>query len=468
MNNRRALLTAAACLLLAGCSDRTEREAQMPKEPASATAKISDASAKFRTGNGTKQAFSQPFDGMDDHETDRFVRGKSFFSVPWVEAPSATSARDGLGPLFSANTCLHCHPRNGAGVAVAEDGKMNRSLVFRLSVPENLNADIVLKTGFTPEPVYGGQLSMNGNGNVVYEGYPEVSYREQEGSYPDGERYSLRIPTYAISGLQYGPLDPEANIAPHIAPALVGLGLIERIPTEAILQYEDAEDRDKDGISGRANWVHDTLSGTKALGRFTWKAAASSVLNQTANAASNDMGLTSPLYPEENCTPSQTACNEAPKGRHAFDLPQSRLEAITYYLTHLKIPRPRPFEQKAEAEELFERLACSKCHVPGYTTEEGVPIAPFSDFLLHDMGEALSDGHTVFSAGPREFRTPPLWGIGLYAKVSGEANYLHDGRARSAEEAILWHGGEAEASKKAFQALSKEARRLLLHYLETI
>ncbi|MEA3521675.1 MAG: di-heme oxidoredictase family protein [Campylobacterota bacterium] len=457
MINNSLIAMTLTSFLLVGCSDT-----QKTSNPTSAIP------LKYFSSGSCKMALTYPYDGMSNEEMDEFVRGKSFFRIPWVEAPSATTARDGLGPLFSANTCMNCHPGNGAGVAVDEKGDVKRDLVFRLSIPGNLNNIFKMKMPFCPEPTYGGQLSVNGNHEVPFEGTPKVSYEEAEGKYSDGEVYSLRVPSYRIDDLNYGKLHKDTAIAPHIALALIGLGLIEQIPQADILANEDINDTDKDGISGKANWIYTPNSETKKLGLFTWKAGSPSVRFQSANAASNDMGLTSSVFPKENCMPSQKECNEAPKGYHDFDMPDSRLDAINYYLTHLKVPLPRKFEKKKEAEELFAQLTCKACHTPSFKTAEGVKIQPYSDFLLHDMGDDLSDGHPNFLATANEWRTPPLWGIGLYKKVSGEANYLHDGRARSIEEAILWHGGEAEKSKEAFKALSKSKRELLLHYLETI
>lgn len=418
-----------------------------------------------------KMAFSRPIGGMSDTEEDRFVLGKSFFRIPWVEAPSATTARDGLGPLFSANTCMHCHPGNGAGVATDEKGNLNRALVMRLSIPsaKNLNnKSKVIAQGFVPEPRYGGQLSVSGTFGVPFEGKPSVAYEEVAGSYPDGTPYSLRKPHYRIEGLNYGPLHEEANVAPHIAPALVGLGVLERISEESILAHADEHDRDKDGISGRANLVYSPETKGMMLGRYTWKAAAPTVRHQVANAMHNDMGLSTSLYPEENCMPSQKECNEAPRGSGELDVPDARLGAVTYYVTSLRIPQQRKLKKGHRGRELFTQLGCAKCHVESYETADGLTVRPYSDLLLHDMGEALSDGHASFLATPREWRTPPLWGVGLYKAVSGEANYLHDGRARSLEEAILWHGGEGEASKTAFMHLDRNERQMLIEFLGSI
>ncbi len=442
----RTLLPAAvAVFIYSGCSD-------VPERP----------NGFFSPDRG-RSALTHIMDGVSHEMRDRFVLGRSFFTIPWVEAPSATTARDGLGPLFSANSCTACHERNGAGVAIDEKGNTKRALVARLSQPSKLNNVLEMPSGgFVPDPRYGGQLSQNGNADVAAEGRLHVRYEDVRVTYADGGGVTLHRPVYRIENLAYGPLDAQTNIAAHLAPALIGMGLIEQIPEAAILANEDPDDRDNNGISGRANWVwHGDRK--RMLGRFTWKAASPDVLHQSANAAHNDMGLSNPLYSAENCTDVQTACNAAPKGRGEFDLPQERLEAIAAYLTHLKVPLPDPRAKGHEGAALMTQLGCTLCHVDRFETAEGIAIAPYGDFLLHDMGEALSDGHAIFGASPREWRTAPLWGLGLHGKG---ATYLHDGRARSIEEAIVWHGGEAEAAKAAFMALDGTTRRTLIEYLE--
>jgi CxxC motif-containing protein (DUF1111 family) len=458
------LIPLFASLVLTGCFDTNVSQKGDKRDAINATENA------FYSQDTSKKAFSHPVANMNNTEMDTFVMGRSFFTIPWVEAPSATTARDGLGPLFNANTCIHCHPNNGAGVAVDAKGALRRDLIIRLALSSSKNLNNVSQTRMEniPEPTYGTQLSINGNHNTPFEGNVRVNYELSTQNYPDGTPYTLRKPTYTIDTLGYGPLHPDSVISPRIALALVGLGLIEAIPQGAILAHEDINDDNNDGISGKANWVYTLESNSSQLGRFTWKASSPNVRFQSANAASNDMGLTSPLFPKENCTKKQKECHEAPKGMHEFDLPENRLNAIAFYVTHLKTPQPRAFEKKEEASALFEQLTCNRCHVPSYTTTMGMTIAPYSDFLLHDMGEELADGVSDFLASGNEWRTPPLWGIGLYEKVSLEANYLHDGRARSIEEAILWHGGEAKKAKDAFMNLEKSQRELLINYLGTI
>ncbi len=419
------------------------------------------------TNDTTKKAFSQ-MQKLNNEDEDMFMLGRSFFSVPWVEAPSATTARDGLGPLFNANTCKNCHPNNAAGVAFNKDATLNRSLVLRLSIPhaENICNDIISKTGFVPEPTYGVQLATNANVKVPFEGELNVSYNSLKGNYVDGEPYELRAPAYTATNLHYGAMSENVNMAPRLALSLVGLGFLENISEKDILKNEDSNDADKDGISGRANWVYSPEHQKIMLGRFAYKATAVDVKHQAANAAHNDMGLSNPLYPQENCTQFEKECLDAPRGVDAFDLPMQRLDAISFYLKSLQIPEQRVNENFLEGEKIFKSLGCVKCHVDTFVTNKGVTIHPYTDLLLHDMGKDLDDGHVDFQATSSEFRTTPLWGLGLREKLSGALFLLHDGRARSFEEAILWHGGEAHNAKESFKALNKQSRKYLVDFLK--
>ena len=465
-------LSILPAFLLLGCTDTNSQDTTIVDKNIIKRTVQSDKKIKIRkyfTEYKSKIAFMREPKGLSNDEIDIFILGKSFFRIPWVEAPSATTARDGLGPLFNANTCIHCHPGNGAGVAVNKDGTMTRSLLLRLSHKNPKDKELVKKIGFEPDSTYGAQLSKNGNHDVVAEGEAVVNYEMIDGVYPDGSKYTLRKPSYSVINKGYGEFDEDTVLAPRIGSALVGLGQLELIPEKDILAYQDIDDKDGDGISGKANYSFDPESNTTKLGRFTWKASATTVKHQSAGAAHNDMGLTNPLFPMHNCSKKQKACmEEAKKGRFEFELPAQRLDAIDYYISNLAIPKQRKPEKHLEGAKLFKSLNCTSCHVESYKTVSGLEIKPYSDLLLHDMGKELADGRSEFLASGSEWRTPPMWGIGLYEKVSGEANYLHDGRAKSIAEAILWHGGEAEQSKKDFMALDKNSREKVLHFLNSI
>jgi len=411
------------------------------------------------------KAFSQRAFEMDHDTQDREALGRSFFTIPWVEAPSATTARDGLGPLFSANTCVHCHPNMGAGAPLNADGSMRRSLVLRLSHMDKI------------DPIYGTQLNVHGVFGVTPEGTPKVSYQTKTITYPDGKRVDLRVPSYHVEDLGYGEMAKETMLAPHIAQPLIGLGLLEAIKEADILANVDAQDKNHDGISGRANYPIDPSTHEKALGRFAWKADAVSVKAQSAGAFINDMGITTPLYPNETCTDAQEACLNSTRGEDAFDAPENILDAVAFFVQTRAVPAQRTPNgtNVLKGYEAFNEANCAACHTPTFTTGNheiaafsNKTIHPFTDLLLHDMGEDLSDHRPSYDATGREWRTAPLWGVGLRATISGEAFYLHDGRARTLEEAILWHGGEALSAKERFMSFPQEKREHLLAFLRSL
>lgn len=434
---------------------------------------------KYTTTNHTKKVFMQPIDGLNDEEQDKFMLGFSFYRIPWVEAPSATTARDGLGPLFNANTCISCHPNNAVGSVFTHSGSVSRAYVLRLSIPSTPTKGhhrYLHYNGFLAEPSYGSQLNINGVHGVPYEGKPMVTYDTIPVTYPDGKVVILSKPKkmlkYQLKALHYGEMQHNVNISPRLAPALVGLGLLEQLSDQAILAHEDIHDRDGDGISGKANRVYSAEFNDFRIGKYTWKASIPTLKHQVAAAAHNDMGLTNPLFKVENCTEVQKACIEAPRGdktlhSEGFDLPQKRVDAISFYLQSLKVPHSKITEKRGE--RLFKKLGCVKCHVSEFQLDNGYTIRPFSDMLLHDMGEGLSDGRTEFQAKATEWRTAPLWGIGKYQLATSKApEFLHDGRAKTLEEAILWHGGEALQSRNQFLSLPTKQREALLRYLNEL
>ncbi len=424
----------------------------------------------YFTKANTKKSLSISYNNLNDEEQDTFMLGRSFFTIPWVEAPSATTARDGLGPLFNANTCINCHQNNSLGSVYNKDGKFSRSMVARLSIPSTNSKEhqeILKKAGFIPEPVYGAQVSINGTRTIPYEAKLHIDYKDKKVIYPDGNIVVLRNPSYSLKELNYGALSKNTSISVRKAPPLVGLGLLENLSDEAILANVDEDDKNLDGISGRANLVYSVESKNYKVGRYTYKASAPSVKHQSAGAFINDMGLTTTLFPNENCTSAQEKCLNAPKPRDPIDVPDNRLDAVTFYLTHLKVPKSKISVK--EGKKLFNKIGCVSCHVSSFTTKNGITINPYTDFLLHDMGEALSDGRSEFRASANEWKTAPLWGINSYEKtIRKKPDYLHDGRARNLEEAILWHGGEAQASKKSFMSLEKAQRELLIKFIGTL
>ena len=418
-----------------------------------------------------QNSFTQAKQSLSNEQLDQFILGKSFFRTPWVQAPSVTTARDGLGPLFNANTCVSCHPKNGRGKVFDANNVVDRSRVVRLSIPSNQtqsDQSIITKQGFIAEPTYGAQVSINGVSGVPFEAKVNVKYQLINVNYPDGTSVLIQKPTTALTQLGYGVLHKDAILTSRIAPALVGLGLIEQITDQQILQNEDINDVNNDGISGKANLVWSKQTQRQEIGRYTWKASVSTLKHQVANAAINDMGLTNPLHLQETCTNFQTECLKAPKGDYfEFDLPEKRLNAISFYLSNLTLPKATQPEKAGK--DLFVSTGCANCHIPSYTLKSGKTIHPYSDFLLHDMGAGLADDRQEFLALGFEWRTPPLWGIKQTSKLLGKQNnFLHDGRARNVQEAILWHEGEASQAKNLFMNLSQNKRLELLKFVNNL
>ena len=398
-----------------------------------------------------------------------FEVGDSFFNQNWVTAPASTEARDGLGPTHNALSCSSCHSHDGRGKPPDHPDDPERGLLLRLSVPG--------ANGPVDEPRYGDQLQDRSILGVPVEGRIVIDYVEMPGVYPDGASFSLRQPVYGIEDLAFGPLHPDVMVSPRVAPATIGMGLLEAIPEANILAMSDSEDANEDGISGRPNYVRDVQTGELALGRFGWKANQPSVNQQVVGAFLGDIGITSSLFPNENCPAGQEACVQAPNGGEP-ELPDERLKKITIYSQTLAVPAMRNIENEEveQGARLFVQTQCALCHTPRHTTGDTHPleslrnqvIFPYTDLLLHDMGDGLADYRPDGQASGTEWRTPPLWGIGLVETVNGHTMFLHDGRARSMEEAILWHGGEAEESRGKFMNLTKDERNALIRFLESI
>lgn len=410
----------------------------------------------------TTLAFSYEIGGLSSEQSLKFYVGNSFFNQNWVEAPSSTTARDGLGPLYNAKSCATCHFHDGRGKPMA-----NAGLLFRLG-------DALANN---PDAIYGGQLEDYGISTVQREGTMDIQYLEEPGTFPDGTTYSLRRPLYSVAGANYGTLDAGTGISPRVGTQMIGLGLLELIPESQILANEDPNDADGDGISGRANYAIDVVNGMPAIGRFGWKANVPSIPHQVAGAFNGDIGITTSYFPNENYTSAQTACAGLPDGGSP-EIDDDNLASVILYSRTLAVPYRRNTNDpdvKAGAQ-LFKSLNCIACHRTNFTTGTGgdimalknQAIAPFTDLLLHDMGAALADQVPDHLATGQEWRTAPLWGLGLISIVNGHTYLLHDGRARTIEEAILWHGGEAEASKQAYMKTPLIFRQKLLRYLESL
>ncbi|WNF46025.1 di-heme oxidoredictase family protein [Pseudomonas sp. SG20056] len=466
----RIALLLVLSLSLVAC-DKTPQFTQA--EPGEA---LSAGSATVRKAD--QNAFSLPSANLSPSRRLDFSVGNSFFRNPWVTAPATTTARDGLGPLFNTNACQNCHIKDGRGHPPAPDAISSVSMLVRLSIPAGSeHAEIIQRLGVLAEPTYGGQLQDMANPGVVPEGKVRVSYSTQQVSFADGEQVELRKPNLEISQLGYGDLHPETLFSARIAPPMIGLGLLEAIPEAAILANADPEDSNGDGISGRANQVWDRAQQRTMLGRFGWKAGQPTLNQQNADAFANDMGLTSTLIAHDNCTAAQTDCRSAPHGGEP-EVSDNILASVLFYTRNLGVPARRGADtpQVLAGKNLFYQAGCQGCHTPQFTTAADAAepelanqlIRPYSDLLLHDMGEGLADNRPEFLASGREWRTPPLWGIGLTETVNGHTQFLHDGRARNLLEAILWHGGEAEAAKQQVMTFNADERAALLAFLNSL
>jgi CxxC motif-containing protein (DUF1111 family) len=438
-----------------------------------------EADEKFAGGkNGTTLDFSQnAFGGqvqaMTSEERGFFVTGNSFFRSNWITAPASVQTLDGLGPVFNSASCGGCHFKDGRAQPPSTPEEVLNGLLFRLSVP-GMDAH----GGPVPEPVYGGQWQDKAILGVQPEGKIQVSYQEIAGQYPDGSSYSLRKPIYNFTEFNYGLPAPGWMSSPRIAPQMPGLGLLEIVPEQDILAWADENDANQDGISGRANQVWDEASGQTTLGRFGWKANQPNLIQQTAAAFNGDIGITSNLFPQDHLTPAQLLIYpNIPNGGQP-EIPDDILNKVVVYTRALAVPARRNHDDSEilRGKYLFKELNCSGCHRPTMNTGSGGQIAalreqkiwPYTDLLLHDMGPELADNRPDFLATGTEWRTAPLWGIGLIPVVNGHSFLLHDGRARNIEEAILWHGGEAEKYRDDFKKLNKADREALIKFVESL
>lgn len=422
-------------------------------------------------------AFRQPEAALTAEQRFGFRLGEAVFRRLWVSAPASTRHADGLGPLFNARSCQGCHIGNGRGRAPS-------GLVARISVPPSVlpfGAEAAARLaagtlGWIDEPRYGAQLQPFAVQGLAGEPRLVTEWREEAVTLADGTAVPLRRPlhrTEAAPGMP--PLHPDAMLSPRLAPPMIGLGLLETVPEAQILALADPADADGDGIRGRPNSVWSAAAGRPVLGRFGWKAGEPDLPRQVASAAALDLGLSTPPRPEPwgDCTPAQPACRAAPHGLAAgqrTELGPALFDLLLHFTRHLAVPPRRDTAAPAvrRGEALFAALGCAACHNPRFTLADGRAIAPYTDLLLHDMGEDLADGRPEWRAGGRDWRTPPLWGLGLTRAVSGETALLHDGRARSALEAILWHGGEARPARERVVGLPAADRAALLAFLESL
>lgn len=452
-------------MLLQSCSDNDESYVPL----------IAEEGEQFSGGdatvfNSSEEAFGFFIPALTFQERSDFGVGNSFFRQNWVSSPASTTARDGLGPFFNAHSCSSCHFKDGRGRPPLFPGEDRAGLLLRLTIGgQDAN-------GFSlPDPIYGGQLQDHAILGQTAKGQYTISYQPIIETMQDGTVVTLQKPIYTITNLGYGPL-ANIYISPRIANQMVGLGLLESIPESTLLGFADENDTDADGISGRPNYVYDFVSKSIKMGRFGWKANQPNVRQQVASALAGDMGITSSLFPNES-GPFGVDLTIIPNGGEP-EITDNNLNKMVLYSSTLAVPARRNYndENVLKGKKTFENIQCTSCHIPkiqtgnthAITILRNQTIRPYTDLLLHDMGADLADNAVDFKASGSEWRTPPLWGIGLLQIVNGHTNLMHDGRAKNVEEAILWHGGEGQKAKDKYKKLSVTERQDLLAFINSL
>ena len=426
--------------------------------------------------------------GLNAKQLKMFADGEHVFNNFWMAVnspvipltwdlslPGPAGGEWGLGPMFLATNCAACHVNAGRGRALDANGSLSVQHVLRISVPGEDEHG-----GPKPDPHYGTDLQMfdtitrKDPSKRPGEGEVFIDWVTQNFSFPDGENLELRSPKVRVENLNFGPLADGIMMSLRNSQAMVGLGYLEAVSEKDILAL--AVKQKAEGLNGRPNYVRDDIKKQVSLGRFGWKANQPSVRQQIAGAFIGDMGITSSLYPEQNCTAVQAECKAAIVG--PTELRPEMWDAITFWVLSLDAPAQRNKDKPEvkRGEQLFTATGCGGCHVSELQTSKAAhlpqlanrKIKPYTDLLLHDMGPDLADGRPDYKAGGADWRTAPLWGVGLSKQVNASTSLLHDGRARSIQEAIVWHGGEASAARDKFVAMPKAQREDLLAFLSSL
>jgi len=403
---------------------------------------------------------------LNEAESAQVTLGRSVFDTQWAPAGTpGVGGRVGVGPLYNATSCNACHNEGEGGRGPEGDGAAPTALVIQLGSPAGAEP--------SGDPVYGSVFNTSALDGVRVEGAVMIQYSETAGYYyPFGGRWSLRVPHYRMVGLGRGSLAPTTVIKPRLAPALFGAGLLEAVPESAIIEGTAQEAGGRN--SGAPAWH--SFQGKRLLGRLGWQGSAVSVRDQTTKAFAGEMGLTTSDRISDDCTTAEADCRGQPKSGSP-EVSDELLDAVVAFVRTLAVPEPPVHaENDSLGSEQFARIGCAACHrprlpvvLPG-TDGTGVPgvIAPYTDLRLHDLGMEMSDENASGTKVASRWRTAPLWGMGYRLKLEGHSRFLHDGRARSTEEAILWHSGEAARAKRNFTNLGPRAREVLLHWLETL
>ena len=467
----RNFILGCICLAIVGCSEHSV--------PAFSAEELLPAGGMTQKRISTR-SYIYPGEHTSKQQQLDFWTGFSLFKDPWVIAPSSTKDRDGLGPLFNARSCIACHGGASRGLMSEAGESLPTSLVLRIGSSTIAN--------YNNDHAYGGQIqprAIRFNQGVDEqkpqgEAWLSLNYHTIDGQFSDGENYQLKQPNYQLTQLSFGALPAGVNPSPRLSPNIFGMGLLDAIAEQDLLAQEDIDDSDHDGISAKYNRVLEVTTGQLKIGRFGLKAKQPSLAQQVSAAFRDDIGITNSFFREESCTKLQLAClNSAKMGGHkSIEIPDKLLDLVITFNRLLGVPPARNLlnEDVQQGRQLFYQSGCQQCHKANYQIANdhqnaaiaGQKIWPYSDLALHDMGKALADNVLEFSANGQEWRTPPLWGIGLQKAVLGEQRLLHDGRARSVEEAILWHSGEGDASRQKFKQLSKQQRQNLVRFVNAI
>lgn len=397
----------------------------------------------------SREAFRHPAANLTADQRARFQNGRSTFDFQW-DVPK-------LGPLFNNIACLACHGGNGRGLSQIGGTALASQGLIRVSLTDGEPGD---PGGPIPMPGYGTQLQDHATVGLA-EVHVELEWIERTDSFADGEPITLREPRLTITPSNGSTLPGNARFSYRIAPPMIGLGLLEAIPESTLLAAADPDDADGDGISGRVNMVWDPEQNATVVGRFGWKANTSTLHLQAAAAFASDIGASNIVFPETD---------------GMRDITEVQLDDTTFFAQTIAVPAAAPRDDSARhGRDLFEDFGCASCHTPTQITGPH-PIGalgfqrihPYTDLLVHDMGDNLTDARPDFTASGVEWRTPPLWGIGLTEQILPMATFLHDGRARTLAEAIMWHGGEAAASREQFRAAARADRDALVAFLQTL
>lgn len=439
------------------------------------------SAGSFTIDRADQSAYIEPAPALSAKQRQMFMFGRNVFHRKWAAVVSLNGDW-GLGPTFNASQCSECHVRDGRGNVPGAREEQLLSILVRLSIPGEDEHG-----GPKPHPAYGDQVqnrALQGQSvdfafarePVPAEAELYLDWEESVVTFADGEPVQLRRPLLLVENPGFGPLGPQTMFSLRIAQPIFGLGLLDAVPDETLLAVVRAQR--EQGLGGRVNQVWDAINRRVAIGRYGWKANQPSLKQQVAAAAIGDMGLASNLYPDQNCPPVQEICRRELPG-NVPEIINHELDALEFWLRGLAVPARRNVDDPVfqRGEQLFGDVKCAACHLPELKTAAQFPALPqlanqtfraYTDLLLHDMGDELADGRPDFKAGPRDWRTPPLWGLGLSSIVNGSTALLHDGRARDVIEAVLWHGGEAAAAREAFRKLNKADREALVRFLESI